>query len=298
MVNMNILNHLNIPSPMTQVKTEWSEAAGIELWLKRDDLIHPIISGNKWRKLSGIFSHYNSIEYSQVVTFGGAYSNHLLATAASCAIMKVPCTGIIRGEEPKELNPVLKMCRLYGMQLQFVSREEYKSINRQRGIIEASLFIPEGGACELGTVGCAEIISELNLTDVSKLFVACGTGTTIAGLASKIINLNLKTTLIGIQVLKGASYISDEIKEIYGINNATILDEFHCGGYAKTNEELISFIKEFTVETGVLLDPVYTGKMMFAIKKLTKSNKIISGEKIVAIHTGGLTGWFGKADEL
>ena len=124
---MSIENHLNIPSPLTQVKTSWSEKAGIELWLKRDDLIHPIISGNKWRKLSGIFNHYNKTDYSSITTFGGAFSNHLVATAASCAILKTPCTAIIRGEEPKVWNPVLKMCQLYGMKLEFVSREEYKA---------------------------------------------------------------------------------------------------------------------------------------------------------------------------
>ncbi|PCJ66122.1 MAG: 1-aminocyclopropane-1-carboxylate deaminase [Bacteroidetes bacterium] len=295
---MNILNHLTIPSPLTQVKTSWSIAAGIELWLKRDDLIHPIISGNKWRKLSGIFEDYNREDYNGIITFGGAYSNHLVATAASCAIMELPCIGMIRGEEPKEWNPVLKLCKLYGMKLQFISREEYKRTNRQEGIKDNRLYIPEGGASKLGMVGCADILNEIDLTNVSKIFVACGTGTTIAGMATYLEKSeNNHTKLYGIQVLKGERYIANDIKKQYDITSVHIYDEFHGGGYAKTNEELISFIKEFTRETGVLLDPIYTGKLMLAIKKLVE-RKEISGERIVAIHTGGLTGWFGKVSDL
>ena len=296
---MSIENHLNIPSPLTQVKTSWSEKAGIELWLKRDDLIHPIISGNKWRKLSGIFNHYNKTDYSSITTFGGAFSNHLVATAASCAILKTPCTAIIRGEEPKVWNPVLKMCQLYGMKLEFVSREEYKARNRKGGIYDNVLFIPEGGACDLGTQGCEEILSEINLDGFSKVFVSCGTGTTIAGMANHLSKNNITDIeLCGIQVLKGENYIANDIKELYGVTNAIVYDEYHSGGYAKTNTELIGFIKDFTAETGVLLDPIYTGKMMLAIKKLIDSKGISQGEKIMAIHTGGLTGWFGKASEL
>jgi 1-aminocyclopropane-1-carboxylate deaminase len=296
---MEILDHLNIPSPLTQVKTTWSEVAGIELWLKRDDLIHSIISGNKWRKLSGIFNHYNTSEYDSITTFGGAYSNHLVATASSCAILGLPCKGIIRGEEPKVWNPVLKMCQLYGMDLEFVSREEYKARNRKEGIENDTLFIPEGGACELGTIGCEEILKEMNLDDFSKVFVSCGTGTTIAGMANYLKSTGTShLQLCGIQVLKGDDYIANEIKDAFGVTNAIVYDQFHCDGYAKTNDELIDFIKEFTAETGVLLDPIYTGKMMLAIKKLIDSNNISQGERIVAIHTGGLTGWFGKANEL
>ncbi|MDB4107682.1 pyridoxal-phosphate dependent enzyme [Bacteroidia bacterium] len=294
-----VKKHLNIPSPLTQVKTKWSEKAGIELWLKRDDLIHPIISGNKWRKLSGILAHYDLEDFTEIVTYGGAYSNHLVATAATCAIANVKCTGIIRGEEPKVWNPVLKMCQLYGMSLKFVSREEYKNTNRTEGILKGLLYIPEGGACDMGAVGCEDILAELDLSTISKVFVSCGTGTTIAGMAKHLIKTKNSTTqLFGIQVLKGENYISNDISSQYGITNVQVYDEFHCGGYAKTNEELISFIKEFTIETGVLLDPIYTVKLILAIKKLSEKAIFKKGEKILVIHTGGLTGWFGKANEL
>ncbi len=295
---MDILNHLTIPSPLHQVRTAWSAAASVALYMKRDDLIHTIISGNKWRKLSGILSHFDKTTYREIITFGGAFSNHLVATAASCAILKIPCTGIIRGEEPKQLNGVLKLCKMYGMGLTFVTREEYKEHNRQLGVYEEKLFIPEGGACEQGTLGCFEILKEIELKGVSRVFVACGTGTTLAGMSKYMDSINDDTSLCGIQVLKGNGYIAKDLQDVYGIHNVTIYDEFHCGGYAKTSPELMDFIKEFTAETGILLDPVYTGKMMLAIKKLCISGDIKQGDKVIAVHTGGLTGWFGKVDEL
>lgn len=284
---------------MTEVKTSWTEEHGIRLSIKRDDLIHPLISGNKWRKLSGILSFYEPDSYSSIVTYGGAYSNHLVATAVTCAIMNVPCTGVIRGEEPKVHNGVLKLCGLYGMKLHFVPRQEYRDTNRTSGVIDNTLFIPEGGACEKGTVGCEDILKEIDLDDVSQVFVGCGTGTTIAGMARYLdYTKTQRTVLNGIQVLKGENYLQDDIKKLYGVTSAHVYDQFHVGGYAKTNDELIGFIKDFTAETGVLLDPIYTGKMMLAIKKLVQSNEIKRGEHIVAIHTGGLTGWLGKHDSL
>jgi 1-aminocyclopropane-1-carboxylate deaminase len=295
---MDILSHLNIPSPVTQVKTAWSERAGIKLYLKRDDLIHPIISGNKWRKLAGVFAHYPKESYTLLTTYGGAYSNHLVATAASCAAIGISSVGIVRGEEPKIWNPVLKMCQLYGMNLQFVSREVYKEVNRTEGIVGDVLHVPEGGSSKLGTDGCLDILNETDVSKIDKVFVSCGTGTTISGMSRSLIPLDNPPKLYGIQVLKGDGYIAKEIDQDYGITDVTIYDDYHCGGYAKTNGELIDFIKEFTRETGILLDPIYTGKMMLAIHKLCEIKTIKKGEKVLAIHTGGLTGWFGKASEL
>ena len=296
--HMSIEQHLNIPSPVTEIKTSWSVAHGISLSLKRDDLIHPLISGNKWRKLSGYFDHYDAKDYNELVTYGGAYSNHLVATAAACAILGLTCTGIIRGEEPPVLSPVLRLCQLYGMTLVWTSREVYKEINRKEGVDQRKLYIPEGGASKLGTVGCASVFSETDLSGIDKVFVSCGTGTTISGMQIYLDSEEINTALYGIQVLKGEGYIANDIKQDYGIDGVTIYDEYHCGGYAKTSVELIDFIKEFTQETGVLLDPIYTGKMMLAIKKLCEKGDIKKGENILAIHTGGLTGWFGKANEL
>ena len=293
-----IEQQLNIPSPCHLVETDWLKSAGVKLWLKRDDLIHPIISGNKWRKLSGILAAYDSNFYNSITTFGGAFSNHLVATACVTALLGVPSKAIIRGEEPKELSPVLRLCKLYGMQLAFVSREEYKKANGETGITDDVLYIPEGGACKEGTLGCEAILAEVDLQQFSQIFVSCGTGTTVAGMANYLDKNELRVQLNGIQVLKGQDYIKNDLEKVFGITSANIYDEFHCGGYAKTSNELIGFIKDFTQQTGVLLDPIYTGKMIFAIKKLIEGHGIVSGEQILAIHTGGLTGWFGKYNEL
>lgn len=296
---MRILQHLNIPSPITEVETTWTKKYGLSLYLKRDDLIHPLISGNKWRKLKGIFSHFGIENISSIQTYGGAYSNHLVATAVAASILKVPSIGMIRGEKPKVFNPVLKIGELYGMELHFLSREEYRQTNRTSGLNEGRLTIPEGGACELGTIGCEQILAEIDdLNSFSKIYVSCGTGTTITGLSNFLSKNQLpKDMLIGIQVLKGENYIANELADLYGISGVKILDEHHHGGYAKTNLDLISFIKSFTAETGILLDPIYTGKMMFAIKNLAEGGEL-SNKRVLAIHTGGLTGWFGKYSEL
>lgn len=294
---MSIQHHLNIPSPEHTVHTAWTKAAGIRLSIKRDDLIHPIISGNKWRKLSGIFNHYNSNQYTQLVTYGGAFSNHLVATAAACAILGLPCKGIVRGDEPKEINLVLKLCILYGMELQFVSRAKYKETNRTFGIVNGVLHVPEGGACAQGATGCSQILKEVDLNSYDKVFIACGTGTTLAGMATHLKN-QTSTKLFGVQVLKGESYIANELKTVYGIDDVPVYDTFHMGGYAKTTDELISFIQDFNQETGVLLDPIYTGKLFFALKEMCENGEIKNGERILAIHTGGLTGWFGKVETL
>lgn len=296
---MNIQDHLNIPSPITKIETSWSKKYELSIALKRDDLIHPLISGNKWRKLSGILSHYKSEAYDEIITYGGAFSNHLIATAVTCSILGKPAVGIIRGDESKNLNGVLKLCETYGMKLCHVTRKEYKETNRMEGILGRRLFIPEGGACVKGTEGCKKILSECDPSSFDKIYIPCGTGTTIAGMSLYQKSSGFDSSkLFGIQVLKGDRYITNDLKRLYNIEDITILDQYHCGGYAKTNSELISFIKNFTRETGVLLDPIYTGKMMFAIQKMAQDGSISKGEKILAIHTGGLTGWFGKHNEL
>ena len=256
--------HINIPSPISEISTSWTRQFGVQIFLKRDDLIHPIISGNKWRKLSGILANYDKNTYESITTYGGAYSNHLLASAAVCSIQQIPCKAIIRGESPSELNPILKMCKMYGMELEFVSRNTYQKRNRKTGIFDCNLFIPEGGACEEGTLGCMDILGEVDLSNIHQIYVPCGTGTTLAGMAKYLESKNHEAKLNGVQVLKGDGYIENEINSLYGVTGINIYDHFHCGGYAKTTDDLISFIQDFMKQTGVLLDPIYNGKMMFA----------------------------------
>jgi 1-aminocyclopropane-1-carboxylate deaminase len=290
--------HINIPSPISEISTSWTRQFGVQIFLKRDDLIHPIISGNKWRKLSGILANYDKNTYESITTYGGAYSNHLLASAAVCSIQQIPCKAIIRGESPSELNPILKMCKMYGMELEFVSRNTYQKRNRKTGIFDCNLFIPEGGACEEGTLGCMDILGEVDLSNIHQIYVPCGTGTTLAGMAKYLESKNHEAKLNGVQVLKGDGYIENEINSLYGVTGINIYDHFHCGGYAKTTDDLISFIQDFMKQTGVLLDPIYNGKMMFAVYKLLDQGFINRGQRILAIHTGGMTGWFGKFNKV
>ncbi|WP_293785053.1 1-aminocyclopropane-1-carboxylate deaminase/D-cysteine desulfhydrase [uncultured Pedobacter sp.] len=270
------------------------------LYVKRDDLIDPYISGNKWRKLKYILAKAKAKNKTHLVTFGGAYSNHLVATAAAASRSGLKSTAFVRGEEVK--NEMLLLCHLFGMKLIFTDRESYRKKYQLFDIHfkndDQAYFIDEGGASVEATFGCAEIIRELTET-YEHIFCAAGTGTTAAGLLSGIQKQGLNTKLHIIPVLKGASFIQTEIAKYTTLSGHLKLHlDYHFGGYAKTTPELISFIKNFTAKTGVLLDPVYTAKMFYAIHDLTKQGIIGKEEKVLAIHTGGLMGLFGMMDKF
>lgn len=290
-----ITEQLNIPSPLHKVETSWVKQSGCELYVKRDDLIHPLISGNKWRKLSGIIQKAKG--YDTIKTFGGAFSNHLVATAVVAAGLGKKSIGVVRGQEPESLSKVLELCKLYGMHLQFVTREEYAKAKHQNELANNVLTIAEGGAHPEALVGCARIVNELEGESFDKLVVCCGTGTTYAGLYKELKKSNQEKKLFGVQVLKGLGYISREVKDTFNITSPQIFDSYHLGGYAKTNSELMHLVKDFAQETGVLLDPIYTAKAVFAIRDLVQQKEWVN-EKIILLHTGGLTGWFGKWNEL
>ena len=270
------------------------------LSVKRDDLIDPYISGNKWRKLKYILAKAEEEKKTHLVTFGGAYSNHLVATAAAASRSGLTATAFVRGEEVQ--NEVLLLCSLFGMKLIFTDREsyrdKYKLFQQHFADDENSYFIDEGGASPEATIGCAEIIGELTET-YDHIFCAAGTGTTAAGLLKGIQQHQLNTKLHIIPVLKGGSFIEDEIVQHTPLSDHLNLHlDYHFGGYAKITPELISFIKNFTSKTGLLLDPVYTAKMFHAIFDLQKQGIIGKDEKILAIHTGGLMGLFGMRDKF
>lgn len=286
---------MQLPSPIHQVTYN-----NHTFFIKRDDLIDPFVSGNKWRKLKYILLDAAAKNKKHLITFGGAYSNHLLATAAVAAKHQLKATAFVRGEEVS--NEMLSLCKIFGMRLNFVSRESYRNklqlFEANYGNDEDAYFIDEGGAAPEATIGCAEIITELNQT-FDHIFCAAGTGTTAAGLLRGIKKLGLNTQLHVIPVLKDGDFIKTEIG-VYekDLSQLHIHTNYHFGGYAKTNLELISFIKDFTAKTGILLDPIYTGKMCFAIKDLIAKNQISKEAKILAIHTGGLFGILGKIAEF
>ncbi len=268
--------------------------------VKRDDLIDPYISGNKWRKLKFLIAHARSTHKKHLVTFGGAYSNHLLATAAAAARFGFKTTAFVRGEPVN--NEMLMLCRLYGMQLQFTSRESYKDkkqlFETHFASDESAFFIDEGGASEEATLGCAEIITELKQT-YDHIFCAAGTGTTAAGLLKGIHQQQLKTQLHVIPVLKNGHFIADEILKYTGsVAQLNLHTDYDFGGYAKTTPALIQFIKTFTASTGLLIDPVYTGKAFYAVTDLLQKGFIEKSDRILVIHTGGLMGILGMKEKF
>lgn len=287
-----------------------------QLWIKRDDLTDPFISGNKWRKLKYILKDAVSSGKSHLVTFGGAYSNHLVATAAAAARASFQSTAFIRGEMVN--NEILLLCKLYGMQLIFTDRDSYRD---KTGLFERyfkndpdALFIDEGGAGVLGVKGCEEIIHELP-ENTEHIFCAAGTGTTAAGLLSGLIKSNNKASLHVIPVLKEKNYISEQILHLLAMTEKTAINnledkeqnykdrlnihqDYHFGGYAKVSDALLIFMKEFIHSTGIMVDPVYTAKLFYAIDDLSKKGKIDKDSKIVALHTGGLLGIFGFSRHL
>ena len=268
--------------------------SGIELYLKREDLIHPFVSGNKYRKLK-----YNLIEarengFKTLLTFGGAFSNHIAAVASAGDNFGFKTIGVIRGAELKEkinVNPTLSFAKQSGMNFKFVTREGYRNktsasfINNLKEEFGDFYLIPEGGANELAIKGCTEILSE---TDINFDFIctSVGTGGTISGL----INCSKPSQQVfGFPALKG-DFLQQDISKFVTNTNWKLITDYHFGGYAKINEELISFINTFKTVYKIPLDPVYTGKMMFGLFDLIKKGFFKKGTKILAIHTGGLQG--------
>lgn len=273
---------------------------GYQVLVKRDDLIDPFISGNKWRKLKYILAEADRTRKNHLVTFGGAYSNHLVAAAAACARNGLQSTAFVRGEAVE--NEMLLLCKLYGMQLRFTDRLSYKDkrllFDRHFAGDNAAFFVDEGGAGPHAVKGCAEIIAELP-ADTSHLFCAAGTGTTAAGLLKGIQAAQLKTTLHVVPVLKGGDFITPEIlKYADPDDRLRVHTGYHFGGYAKTSPALIEFIKYFIAYTGIMIDPVYTSKMFYALADLLKHNHFKPDDKIVVLHTGGLLGLLGMKEKF
>jgi 1-aminocyclopropane-1-carboxylate deaminase len=265
----------------------WNEA-GIEVYFKREDLSHPFISGNKWRKLK--YHLFNAIEnkHTHLLTFGGAYSNHILATAAAGAKLGFKTKGIIRGEMVS--NPVLNLAKLFGMELEFISRENYR--NKESLYLEENYpgtsIIPEGGAGEFGEKGAGEVLNDI---DDSFDFVLCsvGTGSTFSGLLKQALTLNKQYELQGFAIIKNGEYLSESFEKcVY--QNYRYITESHGGGYAKTSKELLDFIQLFSSKTGILCDQVYEAKMVFHFTQLVQQGFYKKGSKIVILHNGGLSG--------
>ena len=280
------------PSPLTKVEDSLLDSYHIELWIKRDDLLHSIISGNKWRKLKFILNHALSLGVDTIVSMGGNHSNHLHALAYIGKMLGLKTIGLIRGD-PIE-TPTLRDMQCWGMELKFVSRSEYRLLRHYKQWHElpdlkaGQYWLPEGGAQVLALQGVAELVQEIDKTyDV--LCVPCGTGTTLAGLVGVVAN---NVTVMGFAALKNAHFLNDDVVALLPqhYDNWQINFDYHFGGFAKTNVELLKFIVDFESNTQIPLDPVYTGKMLYALYDLIQQGVFQPRQRIVALHTGGLQG--------
>ncbi len=282
---------------MQIVKTEhieFDENYGVQLDIRREDLIHPYISGNKFRKLK-----YNIIEakeqaFKSLLTFGGAYSNHIAATAYAGKLYSIPTIGIIRGDELATKineNPTLKYVQSMGMHLEFVSRDKYRQKqNREfldgwKNKYNQAYLLPEGGTNALAIKGCEEILTQGD-NQYNYICSSVGTGGTLAGLIKAS---DPHQFVMGFSALKGQG-LKEDISKFVNHTNWDVNYDHHFGGYAKINDDLVSFINEFKDRYSIPLDPVYTGKMMYGIMKLIEAQYFPKGSKILAIHTGGLQG--------
>ena len=309
---------LSLPSPLQKLEDTLFTANGLKVFVKRDDLIHPEISGNKWRKLKYNLNAAQNQGAKQIITFGGAYSNHIYSTAAAGKYFGFKTAGIIRGDELNEnSSETLRFASECGMKFHFVTRTEYRdlreNLKNQISIIQEltgidinhSKVIPEGGTNHLALAGVGEMFEEIICQLGSApdyIFCPVGTAGTISGI---IANSDKKTKVIGVCVLKNGQYLLNEIDALLkntsvsnvgrvfnpdNINFEVLWNEHH-GGYAKKTPELIEFISKFNAENDFAIEPIYSGKMFFAFYKYF-SSLIELNSKVVLIHTGGLRNLF------
>lgn len=266
----------------------------IQLTIKRLDLIHPHISGNKFFKLKYNLLAAQQQGKTQLLTFGGAYSNHIAATAYAAHHFGFESVGIIRGEElaSQILNSTLQTAQDFGMQLHFVGRAEYRLrheaeyLQQLKQLYPNTLIIPEGGTNELAIQGTKEILSAEDRENYDVICCAVGTGGTIAGL---IESSSDQQQVLGFSALKG-DFLKSEIQQWTYKQNWSLTDAYCCGGYAKTTPELLQFIQDLEQRYQIPLEHVYTGKMMMGIFDLIQQQYFPENTRILAIHTGGLQG--------
>ncbi len=274
----------------------------VNLEIKREDEIHSVVSGNKYRKLKYNVEYAKQNNYTTLLTFGGAFSNHIAATATAGKLCGIKTIGIIRGEElitKVNENPTLAYAKACGMQFKFVSRSDFKQKDTKTFIealkVEFGDFyvVPEGGTNTLAVKGCEEILTEAD-KDFDYICVPVGTGGTISGIIN---SAKPNQKVLGFSALKG-NFLMEDISRFAKQDNWKLISDYHFGGYAKVNTELIAFINRFKAINNVPLDPVYTGKMLFGIADMIKKDYFPKHSKILVVHTGGLQGIKGMNTRL
>ncbi len=281
---------ITVPTPLQKIESELLTAKSVTLYVKRDDLTHFYIQGNKWRKLKYNLERARELKCNTLLTFGGPKSNHIYATAAAGKEFSFKTIGVIRGYENLPLTSTLAFAKEQGMEFVFLSKSEYPNrfsdsfLEQMKSRFGDFFMIPDGGTNEYALKGVGEMVDEIEI-DFAVLAVGMGTGGTLAGCAKAVPG----KSVIGFSSLLGEG-LDEDIKKLIGedYSNWTINKDYHFGGYAKMTGELTSFITSFQAEHGILLEPVYTSKMMFGVMDLISKDYFPKGTNIVAIHTGGL----------
>lgn len=295
------MSHLPAPTPLQLIREPSIAERGVELWLKRDDLTHHEIQGNKWRKL-----RYNLVEareegHDTLLTFGGVYSNHIAATAAAGRQFGFKTIGIIRGEPTDTPTETLLTAARHGMRILWMDRAQYRmkddpdSIESLRVQLGRHYYIPEGGTNLLALPGVIEMVNEIK-EDYDYICTASGTGGTLAGIVAGLYG---RRKAIGFSVLKGQDTLTPTVAQLVSdyteqqFDNWHITSDYHHGGYARVTPELIDFIRQFKRDQLVQLEPVYTGKLLYGLYDMIGKGYFPRGTKIIAVHTGGLQGLAG-----
>ncbi len=291
-----------LPTPILEI----ANYKNCRIFIKRDDLNHTVVQGNKLRKLKYNLLKAIKSNYDTVLTFGGAYSNHILATAQASSECQIHSIGIIRGDElalkNSKWSQTLIQAQNVGMKLRFVNRKQYRLKHQSEDAISIiknqsrlPFVIPEGGSNQLAIAGVSEIINELKLQikQPDYIFSACGTGGTLAGLIDGVFNSNWKTKICGIPVLNAMDSINENIEVLSEHSNQVnwqLYDNYHFGGYAKHTDELVDFSKMFSKNNNIPLDKIYTSKAFYAVFDLINKGAIKPKTSVLILHTGGLQG--------
>ncbi|MDX1353465.1 MAG: pyridoxal-phosphate dependent enzyme [Thiomicrorhabdus sp.] len=316
-----IAHKKRLTTPLTRLYSSLFIQHDVQVWVKRDDQNHPLIQGNKWHKLKNNLMAAQAQGKTSLVTFGGAYSNHIAATAAAAQLYGLQAMGIIRGDElefqPEKWSHTLKTAQQHGMQLQFASRQTYRQKNHPSYLqtlqnqYPHAYILPEGGSNELAIMGFKELMQDINrqYPEWTHLFCPVGTGGTFTGLtlfSQEGINPkhNSLKKVVGVAVLKQGHYLLEQIENWLSqmqnqaqapqikkeLTQWKLLTEYHDGGYGKKSQTGIDFQNEFEKEFAILLDPIYTSKAFYAFYDQLKQGLIPKGSKIILMHTGGLQG--------
>lgn len=290
---------IQTPSPELIIKPTWPELQRYQLSVKRDDLIHPVVSGNKWRKLKYALQQATSNNVKHIVSFGGGYSNHLHALGYCCQKLGIRLSAIIRGDYSQNLSPMLQDLLNWDADIQYVDRATYQQRAEPKYLATLTtkyphaVLIPEGGSQQQALKGVAEIIQELT-HQYDYILAPVASGGTLAGLIDGLTQTKSATKILGVAVLKGQGYLEQLVESLLSQQHHkadwTITHDYHCGGYAKSNNELSQFCAEFEQQTQIPVEPVYSGKLFYALQQLTLNGYFPNGSRVLALHTGGLQG--------